>query len=315
MLENIPKKPYLKTVLVALLIYSLLGCITVVNAQQPPAEVLVKTGNFPHQSTEVIATHTLDPQIPEGSGLVAWNGLLYTHNDSGTARIFALDPADGKIVRTYDLPGIKNRDWEDITQDARYLYLGDIGNNSGNQEQLPIYRIEKEALQKGRVVMDSIIFSWPRANGSVEQVKINFDCEAMAVIHDSIYLFTKEWKNRRCTRIFRIPITPGRHTATYVSTLKTRILVTGADYNESTQQLVLCGYSLLLTPKLLVLPFPDSGNWAALEKGQNIRVRRRLRQTEGIAGVDGKDYYLISEGTHLLFWKNKPKLYKIQIGE
>lgn len=283
-------------------------------AQQSTPELILSTSRFKCKSISVTANNTLNSQIPEGSGLTAWNHLVWTHNDSGKLRIFALDTLDGKIVKTFDLPGVKNIDWEDMDQDKNFLYLGDIGNNMGAREQLRIYKISKQALSENRVVIDSIVFQWPDTFESGKSRKINFDCEAMAVVGDSVFLFTKEWKNRRCSRIFNIPSKAGNYTATYVSTIRTRILVTGACYAEKQKKIVLCGYSLLLTPKLLVLPMPY-GNLKDIGKGTQIRLRKRLRQTEGVGTFNGRDFYIISEETNLFLWKNKPKLFKVTIDQ
>jgi hypothetical protein len=42
------------------------------------------------------------------------------------------------------LNGVKNNDWEELTQDKTHFYLGDFGNNaSGNRTDLTIYKIAK----------------------------------------------------------------------------------------------------------------------------------------------------------------------------
>ncbi|RYG32539.1 MAG: hypothetical protein EOO01_34145, partial [Chitinophagaceae bacterium] len=71
---------------------------------------------------------TIDSKIPEASGLVLWNGLFWTHNDSGRqAALFAVDTTTGAIKKTFTFSGVVNRDWEELTQDDDYFYLGDIG--------------------------------------------------------------------------------------------------------------------------------------------------------------------------------------------
>ncbi len=278
-------------------------------------ELVIKTCNFAHKAAKPTKEIRLNNVIPEGSGLVAWNGMLWTHNDSGASKIFALDSLNGAILKTFDLPKVKNEDWEEMTQDQHFLYLGNFGNNSGNKEQLQIYRISKDALLKDKIALDSITFEWPLVNDFGKEEKINFDCEAMVVIHDSIFLFTKEWKRRRCTRIFKIPITAGHYTAEYVATVKTRLLITGANYSEEKKRIVLCGYSLCLKPRLLSISLPESGNLKEIKEGVKIRIRKRFKQTEGIATFDGSYYYIISEATDLFLWKNKPMIYRIKVEE
>jgi hypothetical protein len=280
-------------------------------AQQSKPETIIKT-SCSHKSLKPKAQYYLDSQISEGSGLIIWNGQLWTHNDSGTPRIFALDSSNGKIVRTYDLPGVKNEDWEDMSQDEHSLYVGNFGNNAGKRDSLQIYRISKEALVHNKIVLDSISFEWPAISNSGKTHKENFNCEAMIVVGDTIFLFTKEWKWRYRSMIFKIPATAGNHIAEYVATIRPHMLVTGASYSVAEKRIVLCGYNLLLAPRLVVLSIPDSGNFKNIGKGKKIKIRTPLRQVEGVTGF-GNDYYLISEATHLILWRNKPKLYRISI--
>jgi len=78
--------------------------------------------------------------------LTYWNNLLFTHNDNDDSKIYAIDTTNGSITNSYNLNGTANIDWEEISQDENYLYVGDFGNNSsGNRTNLKILRIEKAA--------------------------------------------------------------------------------------------------------------------------------------------------------------------------
>jgi hypothetical protein len=266
-----------------------------------------------HRRIKPSKSFSLSGKIPEGSGLAAWNGRLWTHNDSGEAKLFALDTATGKIVDEYELPGAENNDWEDIAQDKRYFYIGDIGNNAGERSRLNIIRIEKESLLAHKPVIDTIAFSWPDTVTGHKTEKINYNCEAMVTGGDSIYLFTKEYKKDRCTRAFSLPKKPGTYVANYKSTFKTNVLVTGAFYDETNNQLVLSGYNLWLRTFLLVFRNINGTGFFA-EKCVKVTVRKPLRQTEGVATFDGKSWYLINED--FKFWfllHTKAGLHKIII--
>lgn len=255
-------------------------------------------------------THrTINPKIDEGSGLTAWNGTLWTHNDSGTQTLFALDSLSYTILKEYELP-VKNIDWEEITQDSRFLYIGNFGNNVGNRKVLPIYRISKEKLVQHQVVLDTITFEWPKTADSGILKQINFDCEAMIVVNDTLLLFTKEYKERRGSRIFRFPATPKHHIAEYVTKLKTRTLITGATYSPESKRVVLCGYSMLLSPRILTFTLEGTN---AITNAEQIRVSGYFRQVEGIASFNGTDYYLISEASNLILWKTKPRISRVTI--
>jgi len=85
----------------------------------------------------------LDEVLSETSGLIFWNNNLWTHNDNSDSNIYMLDTLYGRIVQAYPLAGIENRDWEEISQDEDYVYIGDFGNNSGNRTDVRILKVSK----------------------------------------------------------------------------------------------------------------------------------------------------------------------------
>lgn len=143
-------------------------------------------------------------EINEASGLAASicnPGMLWTQNDSGDKpRIFLIDEY-GKHKATINLPGIKNRDWEDIAvgpgpeKDTAYLYIGDIGDNFARHEYKYIYRLKEpkvkldnEAIESTIMEIDSIKFKLPDGKR---------DSEAMMIdpITSDLYVFSKREEN------------------------------------------------------------------------------------------------------------------------
>jgi hypothetical protein len=56
---------------------------------------------------------------------------------------------------------VKNTDWEEISQDSSYIYVGDFGNNyQGNRTDLHILRIEKKSFLLNQPIIDTISFSY-----------------------------------------------------------------------------------------------------------------------------------------------------------
>jgi hypothetical protein len=258
-----------------------------------------------------IETHELDSKINEGSGLLAWNGYLWTHNDSGAPVLYALDTVTGRITKQYVLPGKKNQDWEDLSQDEQHLYIGAVGNNRNEKDSLKIYIVNKSELLRNRIVMDSITFVWPEIISRGKSRKINFDCEAMAVIEGRIYLFTKEWKKQQCTKVFTLPKNPGNYTAKYETTFETKILITGASYNSGNRKLVLCGYNMLGRPCLFVFPYFRTQDVFG-KQGLKINVKHlAFHQVEGITTFDGEHYYLINEQVRFLFLNKMQQINKV----
>lgn len=138
-----------------------------------------------------------------------------------------------------------NTDWEDITADATYIYIGDTGNNDGDRTDLKILRIKKSDLATGTatisVTADAISFSYADQSDLSSNSNINFDCEAMMSVGDSLYLFTKDREDLQ-TRCYQLPKTPGTFAVSPVAAFNTRGKVTDAAYDPAIGTLALLGY-------------------------------------------------------------------------
>lgn len=237
----------------------------------------------------------LSDELGESSGLMAWNGLLWTHNDDQDTRLFGLEVSSGELARVIDLPGKDNIDWESISQDEDWIYIGDFGNNTGSRADLHILRVEKRSFDKPNPVIDTIWFSFSNqlSMEPVESGSTDFDCEAFIVANDRIYLFTKQWLSKG-TSIYTLPVIPG----TYVAMLKDSIdiggMITGASYHEPTGRLVLCGYSSQLQPFFYLL-YDFEGHDFFSGKGKRISITLPYHQVEGVATEDGQVFYTSNE--------------------
>jgi len=239
----------------------------------------------------------LSDELVESSGLILYEGKLWTHNDDLDTRLYLLDTICNPVMRRYvNLEGVVNTDWEEISQDQEYIYLGDLGNNlSGNRADLHILRVEKKSLQSENQIIDTISISYADQNDltPVAPNQTEFDCEAFLVTEDSIYLFTKQWTTFHSS-LYSIPNSPGSHKAKRLGEFNSQGLITGATYNESMNLLVLCGYSSLMQPFFYLLyDFRDfqffSGNM------RRIELLLPLHQVEAVASGDGLFYYVTNE--------------------
>lgn len=241
-----------------------------------------------------LASYILPETISETSGLILWNDHLWTHNDNIDTDIYSLDTVNGRMAQTYSLAGIKNRDWEEISQDEENIYLGDFGNNAGNRRDLKIYRIAKNSLLNKAPVIESIGFSYSdQVNFSQGSNNTDFDCEAFIVSEDSIYLFTKQWISNR-TSVYSLPKLPGIYTAKLKLSFDVNGLVTGAVYLESKRIIVLSGYSKSLDPFLYLLYDFSNHDFFSGNK-RKIGLLLPFHQVEGITSRDGIKFYISNE--------------------
>lgn len=255
-------------------------------------------GSCTYNSTSIspILTSILNDKLSETSGLLFWDGLLWTHNDNRDIVLYGLDPKTGKINTEIPLPGVKNIDWEDISQDEQFIYLGDIGNNTkGKREDLKILRIDKQSIQTGTPKIDSIGFSFSDQclGEEMPQNSSDFDCEAFCVLGDSIYLFTKQWTSGQTT-LFSLPNMPGNYQATKKSSYNVQGLITGATQIESRGLVVLSGYTTLLNPFLYLLYDYNGQDFFSGNK-RRLDITLPFHQVEGICFQNGYTCFLTNE--------------------
>jgi hypothetical protein len=256
----------------------------------------------------------LSDSIIETSGLIAFDNLLWTHNDDHDTTIYGLDLV-GKIRRKIKLENVINTDWEEISQDENHLYIGDFGNNyQGNRKDLHILKIEKSTLFTIKPKIEKISFSYSNQTdfNIQKRNKNDFDCEAFVVLQDSIYLFTKQWKSEK-TGIYVLPKIPGNYVALLKTTLNVRGLVTGATVFSSEEKIVLCGYSKKHPPFLYVLSDFKNTDFKNANK-RKVKLRLPFHQIEGIATFNDKQFYLTNESfAKKPFFDNKQKLNLINL--
>lgn len=237
----------------------------------------------------------LSDSISETSGLIAFNHLLWAYNDDHDTTVYGID-TNGTIQKKINLQGVKNNDWEEISQDNSYLYIGDFGNNyKGNRNDLKILRVEKKSFLLNKPIIDTISFSYPdQTNFTVQKANTtNFDCESFIVTQSGIYLFTKQWQQNK-TSVYVLPKSPGTHVAQLKETINVGGLITGATYLASKKLIVLCGYSKTVQPFLYLLyDYKESDFLSGNQRKINISLP--FHQIEGIATQDGLHYYVTNE--------------------
>ena len=272
------------------------GCMDPLSKNFNP-KATENNGSCVYASAKIRAksSQVLNDSLNETSGLIAFDNLLWTHNDDHDTTIYGLD-SNGKIQKEIKLEKAKNNDWEEISQDSSYIYIGDFGNNfQGNRKNLHLLRIEKKSFLTNNPVIDTISFSYSnQTDFSIQKDNsTDFDCEAFVVSQDSIYLFSKQWKQKK-TGIYVLPKTPGNHIAQLKETINVDGLITGATLLASGKGIVLCGYSKILQPFLFLLYDYKNNDFSAGNK-RKIKLHLPFRQIEGIATGDGKLFYVTNE--------------------
>lgn len=211
--------------------------------------------------SDIAVVGSLPAQISETSGLIFYNNKLITHNDSDNlAELYELDPTTLAITRTISITNATNIDWEDISQDESYIYIGDIGNNNGDRQDLSILKISKSDFDSGTsVTAEQINFLYENQTNFETTTNSDFDAEGLFVLNDQLIILTKQWQQLG-TVAYSVPKVPGAYLAEELDAFQVDGLVTGATYDAFTKQLYLVGYSQFLTPFFVHLTNIDTNS-------------------------------------------------------
>jgi hypothetical protein len=184
-------------------------------------------------------------KISETSGLAILNGDVWTHNDTyGDNKLYRLNHDLTGIAQIVKVNNSHNFDWEDLAQDQQFLYIGDIGNNLASRKGGVIYKIDRKGLNQKQTVKpaEKLQFEY---NDFVKGWfnKHNYDSEAITVVGDQLWLFTKKWKNEKTSlyQIDKSKINEVQH-LNPVAEYPSKGLITGVDYNPKTATLAFIGY-------------------------------------------------------------------------
>ena len=210
----------------------------------------------------------LPKEVDETSGLFFHNGRLWTHNDSGGKPIlYALDTTTFEVVQRITLANVKNKDWEDVCTDGETVFVGDFGNNNGSRKNLRVFTFPLSAIPAegdASIPVDTILFRFAdQTNFEKRNHNHDFDCEAMFVTEDYLYLLSKGWATGT-TRLYRLSKTPGKQVAEVVNAFDAHGLISGADYDPQSRTLVLVGYVKKIWKPFLYLIFDFD------EHGENL---------------------------------------------
>jgi|SRR5690625_3074691 len=251
------------------------------------------------QITNVEEKFRLPKALKESSGAIFFNGKLISHNDSSHRnKLYEVDTITGKVTRTITVTNARNVDWEAMAHDESFIYIGDIGNNSGVRTDLKIYKVAKsEYLDSTEVTAEIINFRYSDQTGFASNFNnTKWDAEALISYDENmLILFTKNWVNG-VTKAYPIPKSIGTYTVSPLpTTLASEGMITGATYNPYTEKVYLIGYTPLLRPFVWT-----SENFLNMDIFSGTNTKTTLpslgfEQIEAITYVVANRYFITSE--------------------
>lgn len=265
-------------------------CLTVLACQPRPSSDLFAEGE---------ALGKLDKKLSEVSGLAASRknkDLLWVHNDSrNDAELFLID-LKGNLQCTYELRGIKNRDWEDISigpgpvPGQHYLYIGDIGDNEARYPFKYIYRLVEPQFEgeRKKVVLndfDTLMLRLPLGAQ---------DTEALAVEPQTgdLYLFSKRLQKNLVYRLQAADLVP-LDTLIFSQVAEIPFYnIVAADFSSDGRELLVKTYNEVLYWKKA-----DEESWLdALARPAMLLSYKPEPQGESVGwAAEGNGYFTTSE--------------------
>ena len=207
------------------------GCIDPqANNYDPTA--IVNDGSCLYQQTSLpLAFHCFidAAKLDETSGIMKLGNDFWTHVDDTDNSIYRIDTESDSIFQKVTILNSTNQDWEDMFCDDNYIYIGDIGNNGGNRHNLRYYRIDRTEVDSTTTSVNAEKIKFTYSDQTVFNTNNGnyYDCEAFIVLHDTIHMFTKGWRNR-WTKHYMLPAIPGTQVAQLVDSFNVDGLITSA---------------------------------------------------------------------------------------
>ena len=240
----------------------------------------------------------LPKDLKEISGIVKDGDVIWAITDKSNA-VHSFDLYGNEKTRI-PLTNITVQDAEAITADNEYLYIGDFGNNEGNRLQRSIIRTAKKdsaAANDTSTQAQTISFTFP-GDHEVEKKKENdFDCEAMVIYKDSLYLFTKRRGDMQ-TELYVLPKTPGQYEARRISAFNSDGMITDAAVNPAGNELALIGYDKGHTKPFIWIfsNFKGSDFFSGNSQRYYLGTKKKQDwQVEGITYADDQNFYISCE--------------------
>ena len=253
----------------------------------------------------------LSDSLQESSGLTNLDGRLFSFNDIGnTSEIFEIKAGSSYIEKTFQ-SGLRNIDWEAITNDGENFYVGEFGNNLGTRKDLKIYQIP---FRNDSLIVDSIKtipFFYPeQTDFTPKNINNNFDAEAMIFSDGNIHLFTKEWITKTVSHYVINKNLTENQPAKKLESFDTGFVVTDASVFEN--KLYVVGYTKNASVYLMIFEKDETGNLFFNKPLKKYSLGRayNVGQIEGITTTE-KGIYISGERFSIKIKKVPQSLYFI----
>lgn len=178
-------------------------------------------------------------ELGETSGLYCEGDSVVTINDSGNSPVLFWLDLEGQITKTKRLAQ-QNTDWESVTGDESFYYVGDFGNNAGKRTDLTILKINKADFND--VLSIHIDYAQYKTNQN-QRYGHDYDAEAFVALADKLVLFSKSWLTQTM-KVYHVNKTDKQQKLEPVAQVTGLPgIVTGVDWDAKHNRYVVVGYN------------------------------------------------------------------------
>ena len=261
--------------------------------------------------TDGIQVALLPAFLDEVSGLAESRtnpGVFWVHNDSGDEpRVYAVSRS-GALLGRYTLSGATAIDWEDMAigpapGGRSYLYLADIGDNSGQRRSVRVYRVSEPVVDMNQSPVVETLSQVTSYDFVYEDGPRDAEGFMVDPLTGDFYVVSK--RERDGNRVYRSisPRGSGMNTLERVGRLTTTG-TTGADISPDGLQVLIRRYSSAIdrdTPPSLAGSYwsrPDASVSLATLLAQPAQTLRLVAEAQGESiafAADNKGFYTTSE--------------------
>ena len=224
--------------------------------------------------------------------------FIEAYDNEDANKIYIINKENATILSELTVLNSLNIDWEDVSIDSNYIYIGDFGNNYGNRDDLVIYKvtIPTSILSNDQLTeVSQISFNYDnQSNLNSAQFNTNFDAEALISYNNKLYIFTKTWVDYE-TNIYELSKSEGSYSIEQIDNIEIGGLVTAATYDFNNNQILLTGYNQ--TSSFIIRLSELNGSNFSQSKLDRYVINAPSGyslQIEGIT-VDNSDVFLTSE--------------------